>query len=69
MQFAGRNYLSSRQVCERHGIVLRTLYRYMKREGFPKAVSREGRLFFAEDDLLAWEKKIVGAELGARAAA
>lgn len=42
MQFAGRNYLSSRQVCQRHGIVLRTLYRYMKREGFPKAVSREG---------------------------
>lgn len=68
MQFAGRNYLSSRQVCQRHGIVLRTLYRYMKREGFPKAVSREGRLFFAEDDLLAWEKKIIGGEFEAKAA-
>lgn len=68
MQFAGRNYLSSRQVCQRHGIVLRTLYRYMKRDGFPRAVSREGRLFFAEDDLLAWERKIIGAEIESKAA-
>ena len=68
MQLAGRTYLSTRQVCERHGIVLRTLYRYMKREGFPKPISREGRLFFAEDDLLAWERKIIGAALGAEAA-
>ena len=68
MQFAGRNYLSSRQVCQRHGIVLRTLYRYMKREGFPKAISREGRLFFAEDDLLAWEKKIVDEAMQPKAA-
>jgi predicted DNA-binding transcriptional regulator AlpA len=63
MQLAGRTYLSSRQVCTRHGIVLRTLYRYMKREGFPKPISREGRLLFSEDDLVAWERKIIGESL------
>jgi predicted DNA-binding transcriptional regulator AlpA len=50
--------LPTRAVCSRYGVCSRTVYRWVhgERLNFPAPISINGRLYFDEASLIAWER-------------
>jgi predicted DNA-binding transcriptional regulator AlpA len=52
-------FLSARQVCERYGVTAMTLWRWLRDSEmeFPQPIYINGRRFWNERDLIAWERR------------